>query len=492
MDNREIIRRKYYAIPVTLQSPHSTSNSISDSTDADVLRNANGKLFLPGSSIAGAWRDYLKQKKDEDGIMGYSKDKEGKMSPISISDLYFIHGAKVAVRDGVKLGEEKDVISKFDFEIVETGASGILFFDYVERSGDKWKYDETILDIIHAMERGDIRFGANKTRGMGRITFKKVYEVEFTKNNVDDWISFLSKRQVSLENIEEKYKEGKTPEVSLFEFVEQYVADTYQTKICQQEKNQKQNGIEDSQIREPMRSEPRYVTCQVALKLHGGSSIRRYSTKPMTADYEHITTNDAPVIPGSSWNGAIRSDVRRILNDLGCKDTKHWIDYWFGCIDDDAHQSRIIIGESILEYAGDLPIVRNKINPFSGGTFAGGLYTEIAYFKGKTVLEIKVRKDDPHHEALLALLDIVIQDIIEGYLPVGGLVSVGRGLWEADTTRHEGDFIRYSEAISKEKNREALRKFLQDSHGQMAKEASERQMVEQDKTTVIEENGDDD
>ena len=57
MDNREIIRRKYYAIPVTLQSPHSTSNSISDSTDADVLRNANGKLFLPGSSIAGAWRD---------------------------------------------------------------------------------------------------------------------------------------------------------------------------------------------------------------------------------------------------------------------------------------------------------------------------------------------------------------------------------------------------------------------------------------------------
>ena len=483
MANRKILKRKCYAVLITLASPLCVSSGNNENTDKDVLRSADGEIFLPGSSIAGAWREFLGQKKNDDGILGFSEDEKGRMSPITISDLFLYKKHEkqsekddstnngknvqedekqtkkvrptVSVRDGVKLDEDKDVINKFDMEIVETGAEGILYFSCIEREKDPWDYDTAISDILKGMQTAEIRFGASKNRGMGRIRIKEVHESTFTKENVAEWIEFSHFRKDP-----EKYQ--------THESYEKWAQSNASNRVS------------------------KYLTIKVPLKLRGGISIRKYSTKPLQADYEHITANGEPVIPGASWNGAIRSDVRSILNDLGCRKTEQYLRTWFGCIEDDldggssgskrtlqpeedgaskeppaftdaldskdedlyeaasvqeeVHQSRIVIGESILRGAVPVPMIRNKINRIDASTVDGALYSDISYYGGETDLCLMIRKDEgAEYKALIGVLDIVIKDIQEGYLPVGGLVSVGRGVFQP------GDRpVEYSEPVSRD------------------------------------------
>jgi len=428
MEISRIRKKKYYAVSVKLASPLCISSGYDENTDKDVLRNACKEVFLPGSSIAGAWRDYLGQSRNCDGLMGFSEDEKGRMSPIIVQDLYLSENIRISARDGVKLDSSKGVINKFDMEIVETGASGILFFNYTERDNTQWDYETAIADILRGMQTGEIRFGASKNRGMGRLHIDCVYESAFTKEEVDAWIRFSPERK-SLS--------------------------AYQKHVPYREWAEKHIATRDS----------RYIHITVPLTLHGGISIRKYSTKPRQADYEHITSNGEPVIPGSSWGGAIRSDACRILEDLGCHDMERLVRAWFGSIDDDlkkkvsdlempedespeeAHQSQIVIGESILRGAQPVPMTRNKINRFDASTVDGALYSDISYYGGETELNLMVRKDaDAEYEALLGLLLIIISDLQEGYLPVGGLVSVGRGIFEAGI-----DPVKYSETIHEDR-----------------------------------------
>ena len=55
----KILKRKYYALEIELISPLKVSNGQEIHSDSDVMRNGNGILFIPGSSLAGAFRDYL-------------------------------------------------------------------------------------------------------------------------------------------------------------------------------------------------------------------------------------------------------------------------------------------------------------------------------------------------------------------------------------------------------------------------------------------------
>lgn len=436
MENRQITERRYYAVTVSLASPLCVSNGESEYTDADIIKNAAGEYFLPGSSIAGAWRDYLNQKKDENGILGFSKDKEGRMSPVLISDLYFSSKARISVRDGVKLGRGKSVLNKYDLEIIETGAEGTLFFSIVIREGDAWDYKGTIARLFQAMQAGEIRFGANKNRGMGKLQIESVYESFFSKEDVDRWIAFSPYQ-----------KTEKSQLINHYDNINSY------------EKWSQEHNVS---------LKTRYISITIPLSLKGGISIRRYSTKPAQADYEHITTNGKPVVPGASWNGAIRSDAGRILNDLGCKHTNKLLRTWFGCINTDLndseedvsgeqpHQSLLAVSESIIADAVSVPVTRNKVNRFDASTIEGALYTDLAFYGGTTCLHIMVRKDTKsEYEALLGLLQIIIQDVQEGYLPVGGLVSIGRGIFKIG----DGE-VEYSENIDADRCLEKLYSLL--------------------------------
>lgn len=423
--SNSVVRRKYYAIEIVLQSPLSVSGGADEYTDSDVLRNADGEVFVPGTSLAGAFRNYLNLKKSEDGIFGYSDGEKGRMSPVYVSDLTFTQAPAVTVRDGVQLGKDKTVQNKFDMEIIETGAKGIFYLSYLKREADMdTDFESIIADIFQGIVNGEIRFGANKTRGFGRLKISRIYQQEFGREDVEDWLIFAPQvKNVSAYKMAQSFKEWAVG-------------------------------------RDAPRA--RYIKMRIPLRLTGGISIRKYSSQPQKADFEHITCNQKPIIPGTSWNGAIRSDAASILNDLGCANIQSKLNRWFGHIEESnsgkkSEQSMVIVGESVIEGARALPVTRNKINRFSAATINGALYSEVAYFGGETVLELMVKKDDDgDYLSLLGILMLVTEDIQNGYVAVGGQTAIGRGIFAEDKNRS----IQYSEPVSEEACLSALYSML--------------------------------
>ena len=413
METNEIVKRIYYAVKLQLVSPLCVSSGEEINTDSDVMRNWDGECFIPGTSTAGALRSYLGLKKEKDGILGYSQGQNGRMSSLFLSDMYFEGEVRTAERDGIRLKEDRTVEEKkkFQWEIIDPGAETTLYLEYIERKEDKVSEPEkTIEGMILAIHLGKIRFGSKKTSGFGRMKVKALYKKCFRAEDWEEWLKFMKHpRQFSPQdswnwNISD-------------DFLRQWEKDK---KICE---------------------------IVVPLRLTGGISIRRYSTKYGDADYEHLSSAGNPVVPGSSLRGVFRADARRILRELKCEKVEENLEYWFGSIEEKRKvRSKITIEEGILRAEdkypmSDLKITRNKISRFENVTVDTALYTERAHFGGRMDLVVhlcdrevkgKTERDGTilTPEAMAGLLLLVIQDMEMGYLPVGGEVAIGRGIFE--------------------------------------------------------------
>ena len=205
----------------------------------DVIRNGDGELFVPGTSLAGAMRGFLGKKPEENCLMGYSRGDEGKMSSLFFSDAYFEKSSDsmVSVRDGVRLKDGKTVENggKYDYQIIETGAVCTFYLEYIRRkysAEDEWKQ---VFQMLRGIQAGDIRFGAKKNRGFGRLRIEHVYKAEFDASSREQWLEFQ--------------KAGR----------EVFCTDKYEYFSWDGE------------------YEPRYVSIKIPLRLEGGISIRRYS-----------------------------------------------------------------------------------------------------------------------------------------------------------------------------------------------------------------------
>ena len=75
-------------------------------------------------------------------------------------------------------------------------------------------------------------------------------------------------------------------------------------------------------------------------------------------------------------------------------------------------------------------VTRKSIDRFTSGTNDGALYTEKTYYGGSTELELLFteKQSDDVKRAVLA----VIADLDNGFLSVGGLTSVGRGIFSVE------------------------------------------------------------
>lgn len=395
-NTKTISKRMYYALKVEFISPLCVSNGENMVADKDVLKNGSGEYFIPGTALAGALRNTLMLEKNEAGIMGFSDGEKGNMSSVFISDVC-LSDVKTTVRDCNQLTENKTSANKFDMEIIEAGAKGIIYINYIVRENyiPEDDYNKAMANLFNKLDNGEIRLGASKNRGFGRLKIKSLYECVFDRTDVDKYITFSR----DTKNIE-KY-------------------------------NTVYNDWNEKFINKDILNADDYIKITVPLKLEGGISIRVYSTEPYQADYEHITNTLKPIIPGTSWNGAIRAQIRKLLDEMGLnKDARNkCIDMWFGSTN---KQSIIVIGESEIEGATAFIMTRNKINRFDASTINGALYTEKSYAGGKTKLEIMVKKDKScNYEALLEMLELVIFDLQNGYLSVGGLTSIGRGIFAA-------------------------------------------------------------
>lgn len=405
----------YYYVRMELLSPISIGNGDELLTDHDCLRNSKGVPFIPGTSLAGVFSHYL-----SDEMLALFTPKIGdeyKQSPYYISDANIVlddkkRNVSTSIRDGVKLKPDKiaEDGAKFDFEIVESSTKFDFRIEVIVRDHDNIDKMKKVVDVIlHGLNSGEILLGYKSKRGYGKVKIEDVKIKEFTKNSLEEMLLF-DKYQM------DKYGQYSIPDID---------------------------------------NENKYDYMQVHLRQVGGISIRKYSATAGEVDFEHVTSNGKPVIPGTSWNGLIRRQIAEYLDDDIISNCCVKINEWFGEAkkrDTTGRASNIIIEESIIQDAKRIRITRNKISRFSAGVSNRALFSEVSYFNGDTVLGIKVKKsieEDPDNSRIIGLISLVIKDIDNGFIALGGQTAIGRGLFKVLKVTLNGNEFNLDTAISK-------------------------------------------
>lgn len=388
-------KRIYYGFQVSLETPLCISNGIGEVTDRDVLRNWEDIPFIPGTSLAGAFRSFIEECGDKaNELFGSSDDEKGKMSQLWISDFYFDTDVSTAIRDGVHL-EEKISVSgaKYDYEVVEYG-SGVIYMQLQIWDGsDEETLKNMMQKIAGGIQNGDIRLGSQKNRGLGKLRLENIYVKEFTSAQVDSWIDF--------------------------------------------EKEDLSNNANKVVLDAWCMPSTRFVTLQVPLALTGGLSIRQYSTKVNEPDFISLMKKvdcqkEQPVIPGSSWKGALRQRMMEIIDELGlaqalateCSELFGYVKAGTG----DAKASEVVVSESILNDSHYISTVRNQVSRFENATVQGALFEEKCAVEGNTVLEVKVNSRN-NVDWFIGVILLAIKDLQKGFLSIGGGAAIGRGLF---------------------------------------------------------------
>lgn len=397
-----IVKKKYYKIIFELASPLAIGSGDNENTDKDLIRDANGCPYIPASSVAGVIRDILSKtdEKKADFYLGDVKINRGNNGSEYISESRIIfydatiitgHVApkpRVTVRDSVALDEYKTAKkgAKFDMEVLEPGVQLVTFIEqnyFSENDEDYGMY------IAKAFLYDRPVFGGKSMRGYGTICNTAVFAKTFDlSRDVADWLEF----------------------------------DIYDTRTIW-------DGCElpDKDV-----DNVREITLQ--LKLKGGISIRRYTTKVSKGessepDMEQLTVGEdqIPVIPGTSWAGA----VSHRMEEFGIRDSNK--EAIFGSVNESKAaskaRSKISFSESRISGGNFKIISRNSIDRFTGGTVDGALYTEKTYYGGLTELKIGWHSDEAMEDSAKKALAATLADLHYGFLAVGGETSVGRGIF---------------------------------------------------------------
>ena len=389
----------YYYLSIETLSPLAIGNGSNDLTDHDLVRDNNGDVFIPATSLAGVFVHSLTEEESKVILKEkvLSKDKESRkiLSPMFVSDATLKEGTTytTSIRNGVILTEDKvtEDGAKYDIEIVEKG----LKLDFrieltVREDDDSLVMKEIINKIISNLNKGNIVLGLKSKRGFGKVKVVESYIKEFASSDLDKLLEF------------DKYNSSEY--------------DNYEIKEV---------------------TDTKYDLIEVSLKQLGGISIKSYSAKAFDVDFEHIKSNGVPVIPGMSYGGFIRKQVEYYNKLLGKDD--NYTNNWFGYVEKGSKvsiSSKIIINESVINNSKEITITRNKIDRFSGGSADSALFSERVQFNGETDLTIRVPKyirvDEKQisNKYILGLLALTIKDIDNGFIALGGQTSIGRGLFK--------------------------------------------------------------
>lgn len=381
------MRKLFYYISMTNTTPLHIGNGDNTLTDLDVIKDKEGKFFIPGTTLAGGFLHSLNEEDRE--LFNPIVDKNmTKQSPFFISDaLVEEETIDYETRDGIALDENKITKdgNKYDYEIVPAGYHFRFRIEVFDRD-ENVLYEKLVDQILASIDNQDIRLGYKTSRGLGAFKVERVGFKVFNKDNYNDYFNFDSHQ---LDNYD------------LYEY-------------------------------EALAS--KYLNMKISLKQQGGLSIRAYQTKKGEADFIHIHSRNKPIIPGTSWNGLFRKQFNYYLKLLpqGIE-----IENVFGTdIDsEDKIKSNIYFKESTINDYEILSMVRNKINRYDNSTIKGGLYKEESCYNGTTELEITLNKrsfSSQQIEIIKNILLLIIKDLDEGFIALGGETSIGRGLFKVE------------------------------------------------------------
>lgn len=462
--------KKYYRITFQLASPLAVSSGEDITTDRDIVKDSRGIPYIPGSALAGVYRKLFSENTAKK-YFGLELTKENNELSDSLVVVYdaCIQAQQpdciVTKRDMVALDEYKTAVkgAKFDFEVLEPF---VTFVAYIEQNMENTDQQYVINEIADAWMKGRITVGAKTMRGYGHTKGIKAESVMFDltePTQLDAWLKF--------DMYQEDWDLGALNNLCDGSCLSSLSRLPEKQADCLREKYEKQ------EIALTQNSQRRI---QLTLEQQGGISIRQYTTAVNEEDYRQLTAKvfsekekdqieEIPVIPGTSWAGAFRAQMGRLdsgfRKDMPCAVT------FFGekkGQDTKSSRSRIGFSESRITGGKWVTYTHNAIDRFTGGTVDGALYTEKMYYNGKTDLTITcdfskrgsciVSQEERMHFA--DVMAAAILDLDNGYMAVGGLTSIGRGLFHVDRICIDGKVV--FDKIQKTGNKENMEGIYKD------------------------------
>lgn len=359
--------------------------------DLQIVRDWDGHIMIPGTTLAGNIRHCLaanvKDIKTIDAVFGSADDMSGQ-SLISFFDAAAI-SVTTDIRDGIKIDNITKTTqdkSKYNYEIINRGSTFQFRMEAVSRKKtDNNKLEALLTEIIHILENGECRIGAKTSRGLGKIKLSETKKLKLDMSNSEDikkWIDFSWDDLNSDDSFE-----------------------------CQSDLFQK----------------PDVFHITAAFTIPDSLLIKSYSTDIGDVDAVSLTSGGIPVVPGTSWNGAIRHALENAGRELG----KHGemlklIQGAFG--DESPIPSKVVIEESDIEDDWMMmPYVRNKVDRFTGGVVNSALFDEKSVYGGSIQLACKIKNPEDYEKGMLIL---AIKELQNGIQTVGGGSNIGRGRLE--------------------------------------------------------------
>jgi len=434
--NRYIIKRIIVRGTLVLDTPTSLGSGDADSpTDLPLLRDSiSNHALLTGSSIAGALRNYLRERnkgyQESDrrydlaaklfgDLFAYKdeKDKSEKekiklreqdsQSLLIIDDAIGTKPIKAELRDGVKIngatGTAEDK-AKYDLELLQAGTEFPLSFELlVEREANEADLLKGLAIALSGLENQEICLGMKKRRGFGRCHVKEWQVWNFNLEDAGDrnlWLNF------------EHWRTGFIP---IFN-VHTSITEALGIKL----------DINGDDKRDRFLIHAQFQLVGSLLIRSGQDSTGRAPDVVHLKFHRPDKSDSLPVLSGTSLAGVLRHRAERIVNTLGGSSTL--VKELFGFVEGkEAKSSRLVVHEKVIEKATELVQNRIAIDRFTGGAYHGALFEEQPIFGSDETLvtiELELRKPEGYEIGLLLLL---LKDLWTSDLPVGGESSIGRG-----------------------------------------------------------------
>lgn len=397
-----------------LETAASFGGGSGERTDLMVLRDHEGTPFIPGTSLAGALRSHLADllggyESEEDNrvaaLFGAAKQREreieaGYQSPLIVFDARSTGTAHAEIRDGVKIDARTGIAEKtkkFDVELLPRGTMFQLRFELVleERHQGNEDHAGLLVAALSGLADGSISMGGRRSRGLGCVTVAQWRARYFDLTTQQGWLQWLATE----------------PETSLPDIA---------TELP------KHAAIEDKRER---------FVADLALELEGALLIGAPNTTSAGPDVSHLKSGGQSILSGTSLAGALRNRALRIARVVhkneGC--AEQWVDRLFGPVfhgtkrsEAERKASRLRVSENPITGETRLQTTRIAIDRFTQAPVDGALLEEEASYGGRVEkLRLEIRKPRHGERGLLLLL---IKDLLDRDLPLGGTSSVGRGV----------------------------------------------------------------
>ena len=440
--------------------------------DTQILRDKNGRPFIPGTSVAGVLRAAFSQEKAFPEMKAlFFGGKVEKLdaevqSAVDIDDIE-LEKTEIVQRDGVCIDDVRGVAEdkkKYDYELVERGAEGDFRAEITLRGYHKEVLDDGLPTAVRRLAKGvaaGFRLGALTAKGFGRVQVDGLVMDRYDFGNPADAFAWLSEPRGKAADHDDEVK-AEASDRPLTESNLIIDADFALVGSLL---------VKDADVPEDKKTDDKTAVHAVMKK-----------------------SRNAYLIPGPSVKGALRHHAGRVLKNLGFQEPKKFLNGLMG-LDDAAlkaaskrkdeetlRQSRFFVDEVYIAQEAVKPFAqtRNRIDRFTGGTIGGALFTtEAVWGKGGKPVHIHFEiRDAEAADVGLALL--LLKDLSLGRVPLGGEKSIGRGVLEGvhakiwyKPKREENQNSEINVVIENGKPVEGDAKALQDCVDALAEKAKE-------------------